>query len=156
MPDAIRSTEERDVSDPITRGKPVKTIDDYFRDWESDTFGFGYGSGEPHIIPALKAFLAATPRQYDYRELETAVGAAVAWLLINVLCHQNAIEYGTSPRFGWLTEKGERLKSYVDQKTSDELLAVCDAPEEYVRCYPNYCNCDDTVRCINPFWRGPA
>jgi hypothetical protein len=31
--------------------------DKHFIDWETDVFGFGYGTGEPHTLPALRLFL---------------------------------------------------------------------------------------------------
>lgn len=136
----------------------MKTLDESFRDWEADVFGFGYGSGEPHTLGALKTFLAAIPeRPYNYEVLERACGAQVAWLLINTLCHAHMIEYGTSPRFGWLTPRGEGLKRYVDARSLEELLEVVSCDEEYVHCYPKTCNCGaegyEVGRvCPNPFW----
>lgn len=142
-----------------------KTVDDSFRDWEANAFGFGYGTGEEHTLAALKAFMAAIPeRQYDYKVLETALGGAVAWLLINTLCAHKVqiLEYGTSPRYAWLTDEGQRLKAYLDSKTVEELCeVVCGAdPEDYTGCYPDACNCGPNgyqagVHCHNPFWASP-
>lgn len=136
----------------------TKTLDQHFIDWESDALGFGYGSGEPHIVPALKAFMAAIPdngdgnTNYDYMVLERAVGPSVAWLLINLFGHADVIEYGTSPRFGWLTPHGAQLKRYIDERTADEILAVLNHDDEYVSCLRNYCNCGEATPCVNPFW----
>ncbi len=134
-----------------------KTLEDHFTDWESHAFGFGYGTGEEHTIPALKAFFAAfgnwdNLNAYDYRNLEAAVTPTVAWLIISVLGHKDIIEYGTSPRFGWLTPKGERLKKFVDKHTADELLELTCKDSEYIHCYPGHCNCDGPSKCANPFW----
>lgn len=131
----------------------AKDLDAYFRDWEGAAFGYGYGSGEPHTLAALKGFLAAIPeRPYNYEVLEGALTAQVAWLLINTLCRADILEYGTSPRFGWLTPRGELLKRYVDAHTVAEMVDVtCDHDEDYVHCYPDHCNCDD-AHCANPFW----
>jgi len=140
-----------------------KTLDENFRDWESTAFGFGYGSGEEHILPALKRFLALcrnepSGRSYDYRELEADLTPTVAWLLINRLCQQDIIEYGTSPRFGWLTHKGEALQTYTASKTEDELAeVVCVYDSDYPHCYPDACNCgpngyEESAVCQNPFW----
>lgn len=141
---------------------PQKPIEYSFRDWESDVFGFGYGNGEDHIIPALRQFLSLCGKgdetQYDYRKLEEYLAPTVAWLLINALCHADMIEYGTSPRFGWLTGKGKRLKEYMLSKTADELIEIaCNHGEEYIHCSPNYCNCGKSGyvegrKCPNPFW----
>lgn len=138
-----------------------KTIADYFRDWEADAFGYGYGTGEPIIIPMLKTFFAAVGRgeaehAYAYATLEEAVGAPAAWLLINRLCQLDAIEYGTSPRFGWLTVRGLRLRDYFASKSAAEILDDLAAPEGYPGCSPTYCNCEVPGRCGNPFWTDDA
>lgn len=142
--------------------EPTKSIEHNFADWESDAFGFGYGTGEPHILRALKEFFGAfgaddRPYSYDYRKLEEAVTAPVAWLLINRLCQLDMIEYGTSPRFAWLTKEGEALKNFVGSKTIDELENIVDNYDG--QCSPNSCNCgpngyDKNRVCFNPFWRG--
>jgi hypothetical protein len=104
----------------------------WFRQWECEAFGYGYGNGENYIIPALHQFLSAVPPKefgpYDYNELEVACGGTVAWLLINALCAVDAIEYGSSPRFGQLTDEGQALRDYVLGKTVEELLEIWDDP----------------------------
>jgi len=35
------------------------------------------------------------------------------WLVVSWLTEMDMFEYGTSPRGGWLTEKGEQFKKYV-------------------------------------------
>ena len=149
----------------IKGAEVAKTIEQNFIDWESSAFGFGYGTGEEHTLAALKGFMAAVGRDdaahgYDYKKLEAALGPAVAWLLINRLCHYdiNVIEYGTSPRFGWLTKEGEALKAFVDSKSVDELVKLCcDHDEDYIVCYPDACNCGPNGYekgriCENTFW----
>ena len=142
----------------------MKAIEDSFRDWESNTFGFGYGSGEPHTIPALKTFLSLCNKHgtcaYDFQELETALTPTVVRLLINILANYKVdmIEYGTSPRFGWLTDKGKRLKTFMDAHTAEQLVDMAtDRTEDSNVCYPDACNCGPTgyqkgVHCKNPFW----
>lgn len=136
-----------------------KSLADYFIDWEATAFGFGYGTGEQHTLGALKQFfsLLKDGRSYDYRELETAMSPATAWLMINALCRDGVVEYGTSPRFGWLDPRGERLKAYVDDKTLDELYEVLSIDQEHPVCYKDACNCgpngyDPKAICQNPFW----
>lgn len=142
-----------------------KPIEKHFADWESHVFGFGYGTGEEHTIAALKTFMENigreeidSPRAYDYQQLETALTPPVAWLLINILCKANIIEYGTSPRYGWLTKEGEALRDFVASKSVDDLYGFCMA-DDLDYCYPSYCNCQlcedghsKTDRCQNPFW----
>lgn len=134
-----------------------------FADWESTAFGFGYGTGEGHVLAALKTFFETVRERdgsqvYDYRELEAAMPPATAWLLINRLCQIDVIEYGTSPRFAWLTEEGRRLKEFITSKTVDELEAICcERGDDFNVCYPDACNCgpegyEEGRVCVNPFW----
>ena len=139
----------------------MKTDDDYFKDWECETFGFGYCTGERPVMTALRSFLEECPDEgcYDYEKLESAVTAPVAWLLINILCRRNVniLEYGASPRMAWLTEQGRRLKAYVTSKTVNELLAILDSDTDDGRnyCSQTYCNCQ-AEPCRNPFWKDRA
>lgn len=143
-----------------------KTIDDYFRDWEGEAIGYGYGSGEQHTLAALQKFLSlCEPKEYgsyDYQVIEQALGGAVTWFLISILCKEDILSYGTSARFGFLTKEGYRLREYVCSKTVDELYENImrdsfvddDCP---IICYKNACNCGPHgylkgVLCSNPFW----
>lgn len=146
-----------------------KTIEENFRDWESEVFGFGYGTGEPYTLAALKTFMEVvgtgeSPERshvYDYKKLEAALTPTVAWLLINTLARHptEIVEYGTSPRFGWLTDEGKKLHDFVASKSLDELLKIClQHGEDYSHCGPSYCNCgphgyEHGRKCNNPFWR---
>lgn len=142
-----------------------KSIEENFADWESTVFGFGYGSGERHILAALKEFMAAIgrddlPTAYDYEVLEKAVTPTVAWLLINALCKYSVgvIEYGSSPRYGWLTKRGIALKAFIDSKSLDDLVKLStERTEDSTVCYPDACNCGPhgyvkDRKCPNPFW----
>jgi len=140
-----------------------KTLEDYFTDWEASTFGYGYGSGELYIIQALKVFLAACPSEgtYDYKVFEKELGPTVTWLLINILCKTDIIEYGSSPRFAWLSKTGKRLKYFVDARTAVELNELTGRCGDYIHCYPDACNCgsggyDAKKVCQNPFWLNSA
>lgn len=139
-----------------------KTVDDNFSDWENTVFGMGYGTGEEYTVPALKQFLAACPDEgtYDHEKLSDALGPVVAWLLINILVKADIIEYGSSPRFGWLTKQGQTLRAYVKTKTAAELVALSCRDSDYVICYPDACNCgpdgyEPGRECANEFWRDP-
>lgn len=131
----------------------MKTIDDYFADWEAHVFGIGYGTGEKPILGALKTFLETCAEDgcYSYKDLESACGATVAWLLITILVRADVIEYGSSPRFGWLDTNGKALRDYVRGRDVDTLFDVVYRDQDYVHCYPDRCQCDDG-RCANPFW----
>lgn len=128
----------------------LKITDKDFIDWENHYFGFGYGTGEQYTLPALKAFLAHcdgdTNEIYDYEVLEKELGPAVAWLLINILCHADIIEYGTSPRCGWLSKKGKMLKEYVDLKSVDDLYDLAATTDgDYTYCFPDSCQCGEKI-----------
>lgn len=134
----------------------TKTLENYFSDWEAEVFGYGYGTGEVHTLPALKTFMENCPESgvYNYEQLEAALTPATAWLLINILCEADILDYGSSPRGAWLTEQGKALQAFVLAKTLDELyeLSTEDERSENIHCFPDYCNCKTTPRCDNPFW----
>jgi hypothetical protein len=143
----------------------TKTIEENFADWEGDLYGFGYRTGEEYTLAALKTFFATVgddpkyPRGYDYRKLEAALTPTVAWLLINIFCgySANILDYGTSPRHGWLTEEGEAIKAFMASKSVDELVEICCSHSD--DCYPDSCNCGPRgyqagIKCPNPFWKG--
>jgi len=101
--------------------------------WEQKVFGYGYGTGEGWVLKSLKAFLKLCPSLsgcYDYKVLENELTPIVTWLLINILCKANFLEYGTSPRFGWLTEEGKEIKSFIEKYTVEELEEILDLTEE--------------------------
>ncbi len=146
-----------------------RTLGSYFIDWESHAFGFGYGSGEPHILPALHRFFELVPAPsddrphsnggpWDYMLLEKELTPTVAWLLINVLGKTDIIEYGTSPRGAWLTANGYRLRDFVLSKTPDELVALAtEFNQDQPHCWPAGCNCgpdgwENGRVCPNPFY----
>lgn len=143
----------------------TKTIEQHFADWEGEVFGFGYGSGEEHVIGALKIFMEAIPDDpehgygaYDYENLEKLLGPTTAWLLINVLCQADILDYGTSPRYAWLSRPhGAALHAFVKAHTVDELVTMTDRDPDDCPCYPEHCNCGpqgySAVKlCHNPFW----
>lgn len=130
----------------------MKTDNDFFTDWENDTFGYGYGTGEVFTIKALKEFfdLLEDNHSYNYEILEKHFGGLSTWLLINILCHADILEYGTSPRFGWITKKGEWLRDFMKDKSVDDLYELTSKDESYYHCYPGTCNCDKP--CNNPMF----
>lgn len=130
-----------------------------FIDWFSENFGFGYGTGEEYTIPALKGFLETCPNQgnYDYEEIEKKIGKAETWFLMNVLCSKRIIEYGTSPRYGWLDTRGVLLKEYISEKNQEELYDLVMVDSDYIYCYSHACNCGERGyvegrKCDNPLF----
>jgi hypothetical protein len=127
--------------------------DKHFIDWENHVFGYGYGSGEMPIIGALKDWFDQLEegRRYDYTLMERAIGPLATWLLINALAHANIIGYGTSPRFGWISEKGEKLRAYMAGRTTDQLYdLVMSTDDGYIHCDPGLCQCPEP--CNNPLF----
>lgn len=143
----------------------TKSFEDYFSDWEGHAFGFGYGTGEAHVVPAIRKFFELTfnggsRTAYDYVELEQQIGPIAAWLLINALCRDGVeiIEYGTSPRCGWITEEGERLREFMLSRSDEQLVALANRDADYNQCWPQACNCgsdgyEPGRKCQNPFWK---
>jgi hypothetical protein len=143
-----------------------RTLDDHFRDWEGEVFGYGYGTGEPHVLAALKEFLQRCNHEpgghsYWHEPLEIALGPQVAWLMINALCHANIIDYGTSPRGGWLSPQGQALQAYVADRSVEQLYDIVTASDDegapLIGCHREHCNCgakgySPTKICHNPFW----
>lgn len=139
-----------------------KTEAEYFRDWENHAFGYGYGTGEPYTLAAIKMFLEncnhTENHGYDHQKLEAILGPVVTWLLISRFCQLMLINYGGSPRGGWLEGPGVLLKEFVSKHTVEELVEIVTdfTPMEYAHCDPGFCNCGDEVVigkvCPNPFW----
>lgn len=130
--------------------------DKNFIDWENHVFGYGYGSGEEHIMEGIKQLFSLLDSEnyaYSSSELEISMGPLPTWLLINVLSHADILEYGTSPRYGWLThDKGVALKHYMDGKSANELSHLCASTDgNYDYCEPAYCNCAEGP-CSNPLF----
>ena len=68
-----------------------------------------------------------------------------------MLCKAGIIEYGTSPRFGWLSPRGKILQQYLATKTADDLVEmIVEWDDNDPRCWPNVCQCD--VPCENPLF----
>lgn len=132
----------------------------HFIDWFDENIGFGYGTGEHYTTKALKGFLDKCNKSengaYDYEVIEKAIGKGETWFLMAIFGKADIIEYGTSPRYGWLTERGLLLKEFVKDKTDEELYEIVMVdPAEYVHCYPDACNCDGYVegkKCDNPLF----
>lgn len=102
----------------------------------SDKLGWGAYGGDEALYPALRSFLMwCTPSEgsgvpaYDYRDVSEVIGAAAAWLLVYALVRADLVEYGTSPRFGWLTPEGCWLRDYVKNRTPEQLADVHQADD---------------------------
>lgn len=136
----------------------MKTIHEYFKDWEGYVFGPGCAVGEPHIIPALKKFLQVMREGIcDCKVLEDSMDHIGVWLFINILRNADIIKYGGFTRFVWLTDSGKALKSYLETIDVDN-CNYNDTDEDYIPCSPSHCYCgpngyEEGRKCNNPFWR---
>lgn len=137
----------------------IKTLEQHFIDWEADAFGFGYGTDERHTLSALQLFLKLMPvgQSYNFESMERELGPVVAWLLINALCKNHTLDYGTSPRHAWLTRGGMELRAFVAQHSVTQLVSMITMHNgDYVHCFRNLCQCDlanPKPKCVNPFWQ---
>lgn len=141
-----------------------KTEDEHFRDWFHEPFGYGYGTGEESILAQLKALtvllhdIDKDMYTYQHKELEDGLGEATAWLLINALCKNGDIDYGTSPRYGWFYGHSKKLIDYIkDHEVDDMYEIVANYDSDYSHCFDDYCDCYPSgqrhERCkFNPFW----
>lgn len=142
----------------------AQSMDKYFSDWFCHVFPYGYGTGEEPILEALVKFFAVMgdDTTYDHEKLSQALGMATAWLLINALIKADIFTYGTSPRYGFLEQKGVVLRDYMKDKSNDTLLtsifskynAKGEFKENY-GCSPQYCNCGPEQimkKCTNPLF----
>jgi len=109
-----------------------------FCEWETEVFGYGYGTGEEHTFTALKGFIETLETEYaggnelisyDFRKIEAKLGQQVTWLLLTILLHHGVLEYGTSSRFGWVTPEGKEVINFVRNKSVEEL---CNIKDEYL------------------------
>lgn len=72
---------------------------------------------QDHLWPAKKQFMAWVGLS-DYGD-DHAPKAGLAWLAIYFLDHIEATEHGCSVRAGWLTEKGVRMRQWLDDHGCD-------------------------------------
>jgi hypothetical protein len=140
-----------------------QSMSKYFCDWFNHTFPYCYGSGEAPIIDAIKSFFETMSEKttYDHEKLETVLGFSSAWLLINTLNAADIFTYGTSPRYGFFTDKGLKLRDFVSAKTTEELYEIVqsdwgeDGIKDTYGCTPSYCNCGPEQvmkKCANPLF----
>lgn len=100
-----------------------------FHKLEGEAFGYGYGTGEKHIVPLLKEFVTLCMKDggsCDSLEIEKVMGPANTWFLINALCRVDFLEYGTSPRYCWIdhSEEMRSIANFIVHCPSDELYEI--------------------------------
>jgi hypothetical protein len=113
--------------------KSVAMDEREFCTWYGDTLGYGYGTGDVHFCHALVTFLrhCRETGSYTYTTMQDALGEAAFWFFLNTLCHAGLVDYGTSPRYGWLSEEGKRLADFVKDYDADRLYNLVMTAEPY-------------------------
>lgn len=135
----------------------TKSLADYFVDWYGSALGFGYGTGDVYYCEALTKFFKNVDGEqgsYKFEDMEKKVGKDAFWFLISIFGNSDFIEYGTSPRYGWLTEKGKLARQFVNH-IGEDLYDEVNRDSDYIECYKDYCNHTDNNEkgCkLNPFW----
>lgn len=127
-----------------------KGTKEYFIDWYHSELGYGYGTGDEYYCKALIDFFQLLRQanvdevfQYNYKKLENEMGGAAAWFIINIMCGSDLVEYGTSPRYGWLTPSGELMRDLLAEYNADSLYELVCTSHEYTTCMKDYCNHTD-------------
>ena len=106
--------------------------DAQFYKWFDEHFGYCYGSGVPEIVNLLLLFFSVIPwrKPYKHTNIEVLLGVPAAWLLINLFCIDRVVEYGVSPRCGWLTEKGNSLRVFMCAQGKARLLEIIEKGDD--------------------------
>lgn len=91
-------------------------------------FECGYGTGEQYTIPIMYKFMELlAERSYDFQVMSVAFGEVTTWVLIELLARCDLIDWGTSSRFGWITERGEQLRDMMRKFTQEEMYEIVTA-----------------------------
>ena len=92
-----------------------------------DTKMLFYGEMEEHFSRILKEMLRLAivhPKIQD-KFTNEVITESEYWFMVSILNYTKCIEYGTSPRYFWLNEKGEQLeKEFHKIDTIDKLYKV--------------------------------
>lgn len=73
-----------------------------------------YGEFEVYLGTFLKEVFKHEFKEYGFEEIKMTNDFATAyWFVLSWLNSQDMFNYGTSPRGGWLEEKGERFKKII-------------------------------------------
>lgn len=87
-----------------------------------------YGDLEEHFDIFLRTVFSHELKEWGFGDVKMSPDFTVAyWLLISELNRLGLVDYGTSPRGAWLTEKGEKFKKLV-MKNNDAIAQT----EEFI------------------------
>ena len=82
-----------------------------------DSFVLFYGDIEPHLDTYLPNFFSVDIKDVGFND-NHELNDALFWFVVSWLESVDCIDYGTSPRGAWLTDKGEALKQWVLENES--------------------------------------
>lgn len=71
-----------------------------------------YGELECHLDTYLPEFFSVDVKDVGFDD-NHPMNNALFWFTVSWLVEMDCLEYGTSPRGAWLTDKGEEFKTYV-------------------------------------------
>lgn len=83
-----------------------------FREMIFDTDALFYGELEHYMDEYLPKFFSVNVNDVGF-DHEHSMNNFQFWMTVSWLVRMDCLEYGTSPRGAWLTEKGEKFKKYV-------------------------------------------
>ena len=88
-----------------------------------DTDALFYGELEYYLDEYLPKFFSVEVKEVGFND-EHPMNNLEFWFTVSWLVRMDCLEYGTSPRGAWLTEKGKEFKKYVSstKKPIAELL----------------------------------
>ena len=80
-----------------------------------------YGEFESMFLEELDIVLAYCAMESKMPVINEMIERYGFWTMISFLNNADMVEYGTSPRTAWLTDKGKRLHAFISSKSLDEL-----------------------------------
>ena len=83
-----------------------------FKEMIEGTDALFYGELEYLLDEYLPKFFSVEVKEVGFDEKHT-MNNLEFWFTVSWLVRMNCLEYGTSPRGAWLTEKGNRFKKYI-------------------------------------------
>ena len=91
----------------------TETVDDiaWLADVLEESHLLFYGELEVYLDTFLKRVFSHELSDYGFGRVPMAHNFATAyWLFVSWAVHADLLEYGTSPRGAWFTDKGKRFK----------------------------------------------
>lgn len=87
-------------------------MNEEFKEMIENTDALFYGELEFYLEEYLPKFFSVEVKEVGFDEKHPMNNLGF-WFTVSWLVRMDCLEYGTSPRGAWLTEKGEKFKKYV-------------------------------------------